>query len=196
MTRLFTQLFRNLSIFALALTVGHNLRNKWRYWKKHCSTMTLLKKVWKESASLIICGRNANNVLSNGANYRVNKLLKIHCLAYLTDRSLLQILVMKRSSNATFMPDMVVFPGGVIEAADSRPAWMTFLRRNATENADKSYDSLRTTQQKRPFLFDNKHPIHRNSSDDDTLGIDRYTYWENDPTSWMFIIRLTLIWIP
>lgn len=33
--------------------------------------MVLLKKVWKDSASLIICGRNANNAVENGCNYKV-----------------------------------------------------------------------------------------------------------------------------
>lgn len=34
--------------------------------------MSALRKLWRESASLIICGRNANNIVHNGANFRVS----------------------------------------------------------------------------------------------------------------------------
>lgn len=39
--------------------------------------MVLLQKVWKESATLIILGRNANNVFSNGFNYKVRTFIRV-----------------------------------------------------------------------------------------------------------------------
>lgn len=87
---------------------------------------------------------------------------------------------MKRSSRASFMPNYVVFPGGAIEPADSRPDWLTSLRRLGVP--DERFAMLRTEQIRRPFIFDHTHPIHgggaaagtaNDPSDTGTVAIDR-----------------------
>merc|ERR1712018_862516 len=39
------------------------------------------------------------------------------------------VLMLKRSSRSSFMPNAVVFPGGVIDEADRNPAWLPLLRK-------------------------------------------------------------------
>lgn len=76
---------------------------------------------------------------------------------------------MKRSSRASFMPNFVVFPGGAIEPADSRPEWLTSLRQMGVP--DDRFAVLRTEQKQRPFIFDHTHPIH--GGDENVSAIDR-----------------------
>lgn len=78
---------------------------------------------------------------------------------------------MKRSSKASFMPNVVVFPGGSIEEADCSPAWLNTFREFGM--SVKQLDELRTKQTKRPFIFDADHSIHT-SDGSTTAAIDRF----------------------
>lgn len=65
--------------------------------------MKSVRKVWQESASLLLLSKNPSSQKSN-FNY--------------------DILVMKRSTGSKFMANAIVFPGGVIEKSDSTGNWL------------------------------------------------------------------------
>ena len=65
---------------------------------------------WREAATLILASR-----MKNGSpNLSADKL---------------KILTLKRSKSAKFMPNAVVFPGGVVDKSDFNRDWLELLSR-------------------------------------------------------------------
>lgn len=75
---------------------------------------------------------------------------------------------MKRSAKAKFMPNSIVFPGGVIEKSDSDKEWLSMFRSMGI--SDHQFKELATEQERRPFIFDRLSSIHGGAYKDD---IDR-----------------------
>lgn len=65
-----------------------------------------VRKVWRESASLLLLSKTPQN--ANGPKSSFNY----------------DMLVMKRSTGSQFMPNAIVFPGGVTEKEDSHRNWL------------------------------------------------------------------------
>eukprot|EP00117_Sycon_ciliatum_P014348 scpid58404/ scgid14638/ Nucleoside diphosphate-linked moiety X motif 19, mitochondrial len=79
---------------------------------------------WREASSLVIAARNAENV--NGSDY--------------------SILLLQRGNTATFAKSHHVFPGGVLDASDSRSDWLdSFSRILKTDSVTSTMDVLKTT---------------------------------------------------
>lgn len=72
---------------------------------------------------------------------------------------------MKRSAKAKFMPNSVVFPGGVIEKCDSKREWLTVYRSMGI--SDHQFKELATEQACRPFIYDRLNSIHGGACKDD-----------------------------
>ena len=65
--------------------------------------------------------------------------------------SLLQVLVFKRTSNTSFMPNSVVFPGGGFDKQDASLGWESFFReRNVSNTALKAITQVDGA---RPYIF-------------------------------------------
>ena len=67
---------------------------------------------WREAATLILASRVSNGTqgMSNGEKFK--------------------ILTLKRSKNAKFMPNAVVFPGGVVDKTDFSGDWLEILSKS------------------------------------------------------------------
>uniref|UniRef100_A0A182K436 Nudix hydrolase domain-containing protein n=1 Tax=Anopheles christyi TaxID=43041 RepID=A0A182K436_9DIPT len=88
-------------------------------------------KYWRDSASLIVLARDQPAVQHDKYNYKV--------------------LVFKRTSNTSFMPNSVVFPGGGFDKQDASPGWESFFReRNVSNTALKSITQVDGA---RPYIF-------------------------------------------
>lgn len=75
-----------------------------------------VRKMWKESASLILLSKSPAVVEpSSKFNY--------------------DILAIKRSTGSKFMPNAIVFPGGVIEPADSTRNWLDLYSKLGVRDA-------------------------------------------------------------
>ena len=74
--------------------------------------MILDKMHWREAATLILASRVSNGTqgMSNGDKFK--------------------ILTLKRSKNAKFMPNAVVFPGGVVDKTDFSGDWLEILSKH------------------------------------------------------------------
>ena len=61
-----------------------------------------------------------------------------------------EVLTMKRTANASFMPNNNVFPGGILSKADSNEKWLTFYSKSELQSlALQSMNAPRP-----PILFD------------------------------------------
>lgn len=66
---------------------------------------------------------------------------------------------MKRSSKASFMPNMIVFPGGTTEAVDCQSKWTQLFGALGIDKCQ--LDGLRPEQSQRPFIYDRNHWVHQ-----------------------------------
>ncbi|GAB0095943.1 Nucleoside diphosphate-linked moiety X motif 19 [Sergentomyia squamirostris] len=90
-------------------------------------------KFWRESASLLILGRSPK---AQPCNY--------------------EVLVLKRSSTASFMPNGIVFPGGALEESDSSLEWLTLYRDMGI--SDSRIAQLSQIEGPRSFIFQRERP--------------------------------------
>ncbi|XP_041779162.1 nucleoside diphosphate-linked moiety X motif 19-like [Anopheles merus] len=88
-------------------------------------------KHWRDSASLLVLARDQPAAQHNKYNYKV--------------------LVFKRTSNTSFMPNSVVFPGGGFDKQDASLGWESFFReRNVSNTALKAITQVDGA---RPYIF-------------------------------------------
>lgn len=93
------------------------------------STMNGLRKVWRESASLLLLSKSPAKSPAT-CNY--------------------DVLVMKRSTASKFMANAIVFPGGVIEKSDSAGNWLDLYRDLGVD--DKHLAALKNSRNK-DFIY-------------------------------------------
>lgn len=89
-----------------------------------------MRKVWKESASLLLLSKKTAEP-SSKFNY--------------------DILAFKRSTGSKFMPSAIVFPGGVIEKADSARSWLDLFAKQGV--ADSRLKDLRSVHNTSDFIY-------------------------------------------
>lgn len=63
----------------------------------------------------------------------------------------LKVLVLKRSSKSSFMPNSIVFPGGVAEQSDETKDWINFYK--SLGIGDNKFKELSSVQGNRSFIF-------------------------------------------
>ncbi|XP_055683222.1 acyl-coenzyme A diphosphatase NUDT19-like [Lutzomyia longipalpis] len=90
-------------------------------------------KFWRESASLLILGRSPR---VSSFNY--------------------EVLVLKRSAKASFMPNGIVFPGGATEDSDSSHEWLSLYRDLGVPDARIA--KLSQISGHRSFIFERDRP--------------------------------------
>ncbi|XP_046398494.1 acyl-coenzyme A diphosphatase NUDT19-like [Ischnura elegans] len=83
-----------------------------------------------------------------------------------------KILVAKRSAKSSFMPNGIVFPGGIAEEADSSPAWLSLYRGMDLGHALETY----------PFVF-NPSSIDKKVRGDNSLSSRSNGDWLPDNIS-------------
>uniref|UniRef100_A0A6B2EH88 Putative nucleoside diphosphate-linked moiety x motif 19 n=1 Tax=Phlebotomus kandelakii TaxID=1109342 RepID=A0A6B2EH88_9DIPT len=110
-------------------------------------------KFWRESASLLILGQSQ---LARQFNY--------------------EVLVLKRSSKASFMPNGIVFPGGTLEDSDSSHEWLTLYRDLGVPDARIAQLSQISGQ--RSFIFQCERPIDMAREISLRIGAIRETFEE------------------
>lgn len=93
-------------------------------------------KAWREAATLIIAAKSKD--VSSGCNYK--------------------ILCMKRSEKTSFMPNNVVFPGGMIEKQDETLEWLKYFKKNGLE---KKLEEFRITTDRPLILQDQENQLQR-----------------------------------
>jgi len=95
--------------------------------------MILNKMHWREAATLILTSRISNGTqgMSNGEKFK--------------------ILTLKRSKNAKFMPNAVVFPGGVVDKTDFSGEWLEILSKH-----NKKLPTWKPSIPK-PMIYEKKH---------------------------------------
>lgn len=86
------------------------------------TTMAAALKHWRESASLII---SSKRLARNPRPGFINKLLKSE--AAVADEEVLRLLLLKRSAGNSFMPNVYVFPGGMVDNTDFSQDWLEVL---------------------------------------------------------------------
>lgn len=91
--------------------------------------MNGLRKVWRESASLLLLSKSPAKSPAT-CNY--------------------DVLVMKRSTASKFMANAIVFPGGVIEKSDSAGNWLDLYRDLGVD--DKHLAALKNSRNK-DFIY-------------------------------------------
>ncbi|XP_037051313.1 nucleoside diphosphate-linked moiety X motif 19-like [Bradysia coprophila] len=105
----------------------------------------VVKKAWRESATLLVLGRNMlKNQQSTECNYKV--------------------LVMKRSKQSSFMPNGFVFPGGAVDKSDDSVDWVELYKSFGVTN--ERIKEISSVKGQRPFIFLKKeeHAIPREVS--------------------------------
>lgn len=91
--------------------------------------MNGLRKAWRESASLLLLSKSPAKSPA-AFNY--------------------DVLVMKRSTASKFMPNAIVFPGGVIERTDCTPKWLDLYSELGVD--DKQLGTLKNSRNK-DFIY-------------------------------------------
>ncbi|KAK7497676.1 hypothetical protein BaRGS_00011071 [Batillaria attramentaria] len=64
----------------------------------------------------------------------------------------LEMLVMKRSSRSSFMPDLYVFPGGTADDADFSREWMDIFRAATPEKKEERFGFVKTLSENAPMF--------------------------------------------
>lgn len=80
---------------------------------------------------------------------------------------------MKRSANANHLPNIIVFPGGMIEQPDSDKDWLSMFR--SLGIGDHQFKELTTEQDQRPFIYDRLNTIHEGACNDDIERLNVFT---------------------
>uniref|UniRef100_A0A182PG33 Nudix hydrolase domain-containing protein n=1 Tax=Anopheles epiroticus TaxID=199890 RepID=A0A182PG33_9DIPT len=88
-------------------------------------------KYWRDSASLVVLARDQPAVRHEKYNYKV--------------------LVFKRTSNTSFMPNSVVFPGGGFDKQDASPGWESFFRERSVSSS--ALKGITQVDGARPYIF-------------------------------------------
>ncbi|XP_059615363.1 acyl-coenzyme A diphosphatase NUDT19-like [Phlebotomus argentipes] len=110
-------------------------------------------KFWKESASLLILGRSPR---AKPFNY--------------------EVLVLKRSAKASFMPNGIVFPGGTLEDSDSSHEWLSLYRDLGV--SDARIAQLSQISGQRSFIFERERPTDLAREISLRIGAIRETFEE------------------
>lgn len=66
---------------------------------------------------------------------------------------------MKRSSKSSFLPNMIVFPGGATDSFDKHSKWLEYF--NCLGIEKHQLDGLGVVQSQRPFIYDRNHWVHQ-----------------------------------
>lgn len=111
-----------------------------------------MKRLWKESASLIILARHSANILSwNPCNYTVRSAFSEAVFRSQIFNLYSQVLTLQRPPVSSY-PEAVCFPGGVTENADHVDDWIKFYKKSGVNESDL----VSLTKKKpngRPFIF-------------------------------------------
>ena len=103
----------------------------------HLTMKTAPKKLWRDAATVILTARKS-------VNSKVAPCNTFRQFDY-------QVLMVKRSSKSKFMPNALVFPGGVLADTDTSTRWLEFFREQGITKDD--IDELVLQNVDRPMLM-------------------------------------------
>lgn len=116
--------------------------------------MIASRKLWRDSASLIVLARNVS-APKGDTNYKVrNYLLQKSYLLILIYNQ--QVLTFERTSKMSFMPNSHVFPGGVVDVADESQNWLKLYKSFGI--TDQKIQEVSAVAGNRPFIFHRRNP--------------------------------------
>ncbi|KAJ9596967.1 hypothetical protein L9F63_011997 [Diploptera punctata] len=109
-----------------------------------------MSKHWKEAASVIIVAknifsRNGNTICKKNIPLKNSVNQNSEVGERYVDTCNYNVLMLKRSSTSSFMPDTCVFPGGNTDSADSSKEWLDlFMQNGIQESAFNNFTSKKS----------------------------------------------------
>eukprot|EP00794_Sanderia_malayensis_P015944 gene15944-17547_t len=115
----------------------------------------IIKKSWKDAATLIIAGRNKPACLSQKHidGTTAKKPSEVQDGPTQNENANFDILLLKRDPESRFMPNAYVFPGGVVDESDYSEKWNDVFK--SAGFIDEQMKIYQEEPKERPPLFDN-----------------------------------------
>ena len=112
--------------------------------------MATILKHWREAATLVLVAKSKSKILSALQNATTSKITQ-------PEKSLFnyEILMLRRSTKSTFMPNLYVFPGGTADNADFSSEWLDIFRNVCDTN--RLFEFVKTGGEG-PYMFSRSRP--------------------------------------
>ena len=117
-------------------------------------------KNWREAATLILVHSRKRLQQTATKELYPSNVIATDTLQQTTGPSEeeLEVLVLKRSSKSSFMPDLYVFPGGIADNTDFTRNWLSLFGVQTPDEAQEKFSFCKTVTQHAPMFHRKRDP--------------------------------------